>query len=99
MILAPKKQGEVLPESVDFISALTPGTSVTGSSVTATVWSGNDPNPAAILQGGSSVSGTIVTQTVTGGVVGTIYNLLFRAFVAAGTVEISALLAIETDEV
>lgn len=54
--------------------ALDDGTAV----VTATVLTGTDPNPSAILSGVPSVSGSKVLQFVIGGVNGVTYKLVFQ---------------------
>lgn len=43
------------------------------------VFTGADPNPAAILSGVATVSGYDVVQEVTGGIPGVIYQLTFFA--------------------
>lgn len=59
----------------DFISLLQVGETISTAVVTAGVWSGNDPNAAAIISGAASISGTKVLQLITAGVLGCIYGL------------------------
>lgn len=94
--LPTKLPGETIPEPVDFISKLPAGVSISSVNATvASVLSGNDPNPAAIISGAASSSGTVVTQVVTGGVLGTVYSLLFSVNGSDGGVyQITAILAV-----
>jgi hypothetical protein len=99
--LKPKRQGETCYGSspFDFISALAPAETITFQVVTATVYSGNDPTPAAIISGAASlINVTQVEQLFTGGVVGVIYDLLCRVTTNIGqTLEQAAYLAIIPD--
>jgi len=76
VLLSPKQQGETANYNFDFISRLGVNETITTQSVTATVWSGNDPSPSSIISGAATASRTVVTQKITGGVVGTIYKLV-----------------------
>lgn len=59
----------------DFLSQLSIGETISGATVTATLFSGTDASPSAIISGAASVSGPIVTQKVIDGVVGVVYLL------------------------
>ena len=63
----------------DFISDLTQGEVVSSAAVAATVWSGFDPTPSAVITGVATLSGTTVNQMTTGGEQGTIYKLTCTA--------------------
>lgn len=63
-----------LPElGFDLISQLLPGETVASAQVTASVYSGADANPSAILAGPPALSLTKVLQLFTAGVAGVIY--------------------------
>ena len=64
------------PRSVDFISKLPSGVSISSAGAAISLYSGNDPNPEAILKS-ISFSGTLVTAVFTGGVLGSIYLVEF----------------------
>lgn len=83
VLFQPKQVGESANYKFDFISRLAVGETITTQSVTATVWSGTDPDPAAIISGAATASGTIVTQKITGGVAGTIYKLVCQVTTSA----------------
>jgi hypothetical protein len=77
--LKPKRQGETCYGSspFDFISVLAVGETIATQVVTASVYSGNDPSPSALISGAAAVQNvTQVIQLFTGGVVGVIYNLI-----------------------
>ena len=98
VILPAKKLGETVFIAIDFISKLGVGETITGAVCTCTVYTGNDPNPSAVINGVAQVSGTIVDQLVTGGVLGTIYEILAKATTSLGqTLELSGFLAIVPD--
>ena len=78
ILLSPKAQGETCFTSspFDFISCLQQGETILTFSVGATVYSGTDTNPSAILSGTPTVvNGTQVRQLTTGGVNGVTYEL------------------------
>jgi len=74
----PKKQGESLLLTAEFISSLGGTESIGSPVVTINVWSGTDPNPSAMLSGVPTASGSQVKQMVTGGVPGVVYYLTFQ---------------------
>lgn len=95
VILQPKRQGETIGYVVDFISSLAPGEVILTAACIATVYSGVDAFPAAIISGSSTFQGTQVNQGVTGGVTGTIYSLLYVVTTSfAQTIEINAYLPV-----
>lgn len=60
----------------NFKSGLAVGETILTAQVTASVYSGVDSNPSAILSGSPTIDGTMVHQIMTGGVVGCVYVLL-----------------------
>lgn len=76
VLFDPKRQIEspILP--FDFISKLAAGETISTQVVTASVYSGVDPTPSAIISGVASTVNTIVSQKITAGVIGVIYLLI-----------------------
>jgi hypothetical protein len=98
IVLAPKPLGETRRETFDFSSRLASGETLTGASGSASVYSGTDASPSALLQGSASVSGALAYVTLTGGVVGVLYEILCTATTSAGQVlTLSAYLALTPD--
>lgn len=60
----------------DFTDDLAAAETISTQVVTATVYSGTDANPSAIISGSASASGAEVSQKVTGGTAGVVYTLL-----------------------
>lgn len=73
--LAGKIAAETVKVSFDFTSRLATGETISTKSVAATVWSGTDASPSAIISGSASNSGAVVTQVVTAGTEGVVYVL------------------------
>ena len=98
MIIPSKKLGETVFVLVDFISQLGPGETIVSAFCTCSTYTGVDPNPSAVIDGAATVSGTVVSQLTTGGVLGTIYELLATANTSLGQViELSGYLAVVPD--
>lgn len=96
--LPPKLLGEVVDVTFDFSSRLGVSETISTKSVAASVLSGVDASPSAIISGAASSSGAIVTQRLTGGVLGVLYELLATVTTSAGqTLQIAAYLAIAPD--
>lgn len=76
MAQATKKVGETAPTTFDFTSQLGATETISTQVVAATVYSGVDANPSAIISGAATASGKIVSQVLTAGVSGVIYQLL-----------------------
>lgn len=72
----PKRVGETAPVTFDFTSSLALAETISTQVVAATVYSGTDANPSAIISGAASASGKIVSQNITAGISGVIYQLL-----------------------
>lgn len=84
VIFGGKLYGETKNFVFDFASLIALGESISSASVSATVYSGVDSSPSALISGSASISGTQVTQKVTGGVLGVTYNLVCTAITSAG---------------
>jgi hypothetical protein len=98
VVLSPKKLGETKLIPMDFISKLGVGETILSASANIGVYSGTDPSPGAMLLGPIGVSGSIAAQYVTGGVVGTVYELLYTVVTSAGqTLELSGYLSVAPD--
>lgn len=73
-------EGKLASETViltfDFTSRLSAAETISSQSVTATVYSGTDASPSAIINGSASASGQKVTQSIIGGTLGVTYLLL-----------------------
>ena len=96
--LDPKRQGETVNRTFDFTSKLAINETISTQVVTASVWSGVDAAPAALINGAASAAGTVVTQSFTAGVVGVIYLLICRITTNLGqTLELGALFAVIPD--
>lgn len=100
ILLQPKTPGTTEKVVFDFISHLAVGETISTQIVAATVWSGVDANPSAIVSGAATASGTKVTQAITGGVAGTIYKLVCTITTSGSqTLQMLGYLAIVADPV
>lgn len=94
-ILDSKLQGETRTYTFDFISQLAVGETISTKAVAATVYSGTDANPSAIVSGAAGSSGTKVTQSITGGVLGVLYTLICTITTSTGqTLQMSGFVAV-----
>lgn len=75
--VSPKYATESRILTFDFTNLLGPGESILSisTSPSATVISGNDPNPSDIISGSASLTSPQVYQMITGGIAGTIYQV------------------------
>ena len=84
----PQYSTESLVRGMDFSARLSPTSdTLTGMpTVTASVYSGSDPNPSGILVGSPSLSSNNmqVLQRISGGIPGTAYLLSFKCGTAQG---------------
>lgn len=99
-VFSPKLAGEVVTCRFEFVSKLSinPAETISTQVVTASVYSGVDASPSAILSGSATLDGTGVKQLITGGVAGTVYLLVCTVTTSQGqTLKISAYLVIESD--
>lgn len=98
IVTQPKLAGETQTFSFDFISRLAVGETISTQVVAATVWSGTDSNPSAVISGSATASGTIVNQAITGGVVGVIYSLVCTITTSfSQTLKLATYMAVTTD--
>ncbi len=70
-----KYAAETRKEVFDFTSRLAVGETLSSASTTATVYSGTDASPSAIISGAASIAGAQVTQAITAGTLGVTYLL------------------------
>lgn len=95
-----KRAGEIRTLTFDFGAQLAAAEAISTQSVAATVWTGTDASPSAVISGSASLSGSVVSQKVTGGTAGNIYNLICTVTTSAGqTLKIAGLLAILPEQV
>ena len=93
-----KPTGVTKNVQIDFTSQLAIGETISTQVVAATVYSGTDASPSAVISGAATASGAVVTQKITAGVVGVIYELLCTITTSASqTLELSAYLAAVPD--
>lgn len=71
-----KFDSETLLLTFDFQADLAVGETLSGPTIAASVYSGTDASPSAIITGSATVSGATVTQKFTGGTVGNIYYVV-----------------------
>jgi hypothetical protein len=77
-------QGETKLVPFNFSSDLASGETISTKAVTATVYSGTDASPSAVISGSATSSGAIVTQKVIGQTLGVIYELLCEITTSLG---------------
>lgn len=93
-----KLAGETKTVPFDFTSLLASGETISTKSCAATVYSGTDASPSAIISGSASSSGAVVSQLITAGVVGVIYSLVCTITTSAGqTLQLAGFLAVLPD--
>lgn len=98
-VLNQKLSGEAKNYMFDFSADLAVGETISGSSCSASIYSGAT-GTAALTIGSASVSGGVVTQAFSGGTAGAIYSVLVSVTTSAGqTLNRSGFLAIWPDPV
>lgn len=98
IVTQPKLVGETASLVFDFASRLAAGETISTQVVAASVYSGVDATPSAIISGSATASGTQVTQKITGGVSGVIYELLCTITTSGGqTLQMATFLAVVPD--
>jgi flagellar biosynthesis protein FliR len=99
VVIPPKRLGEtVILNPWNFISLLSVSETISSATVTATVYSGIDANPSAMISGSTTITGTVVSQKIVGGVVGVVYELLCAAVTSAGqTLQLAGYFAVIPD--
>jgi hypothetical protein len=97
----PARLSEVsfLSQPFDFVAQLAIGETISTQAVTASVYQGTDPNPAALIHGAAAVQNiTQVVQMVAPLVLGVIYELLCTVTTSLGqTLKQSGYLAVIPD--
>lgn len=71
-----KNPVDVKSYEFEFGDQLLFGEIITSAAVAASVYSGDDDTPSAIISGDAVIDGTKITQEIIGGVDGTTYNLV-----------------------
>lgn len=96
IILPAKNPSATQPVEFNFLSQLAQGETVTGGTITATLWSGSTDDSASIMTGAASVTNsTILQRKVTAGTAGNIYELKAVATTSSSnTLVITARLAV-----
>lgn len=84
IVIPPGKLGDDFDIPFDFISGLDPGVVLVSATVTCSLYSGTDPNPAALIDGPASVSGTIAFQAVKPTILGNVYDLSCAGVTSTG---------------
>ncbi len=79
-----KTSSEKINEVFDFENQLASSETISTASVTATVYSGTDASPSAIVSGSASISGAQVTQKIVDGTEGVVYLLTCTVTTSAG---------------
>ena len=74
-----KHASEIRQEVFDFTSRLAVGETISNAVVTATVYSGTDAAPSALIRGSATISGAQVKQVLMAGVLGVTYLLTCAA--------------------
>ena len=98
IILEGKLAGETTIATFDFTSRLAAAETISTASVAATVYSGTDATPSAVISGSSTITGQKVTQKLTGGTLGVIYKLVCTITTSLGqTLLLTAFLAVVPD--
>lgn len=84
VVLSGKVSSETINQAFDFTSRLGVAETISTKVVTATVYSGTDASPSAIISGSPTSSGAVVTQALTGGVTGVTYLVVCAITTSAG---------------
>ena len=93
-----KLAAETVIETFDFTSRLALAETISTAVTTATVYSGVDASPSAIVSGSATISGKTVTQAITGGVLGVVYLLKCQITTSLSqTLDLTAFLPIIPD--
>lgn len=84
VILGAKRATESRNEVFDFASLIASGETLSTAVTTATVHSGTDSSPSAVISGSASISGTKVTQKLIAGTLGVTYLITCTVTTSAG---------------
>lgn len=95
VVFGGKNSGETKNLVFDFAGRLAIGESVSSATTVATVYSGTDSTPSAVINGAATCSGTKATQSVKAGTVGVTYLLTCTAVTSASqTLVLTGFLAV-----
>ena len=86
MLWQPKALSETRNYNFDATNVFSAGQTIVSIMTSASLYSGFDPSPSAILSGTPSVSGTNIVQQITGGAVGAVYDVECSIVIGAGMV-------------
>ena len=89
VVMESKLVDESLSVVVSFLSRLAVGETVQTTAVVASLASGTDATPSAILSGVGTITGADVSQRVIGGLAGNIYMLTFSIRTSANNIYIN----------
>lgn len=81
-----KSAASTLTIAFNFAASCATNETITSASTTATVYSGTDATPSAIIDGAAALNGKEITQSITAGVVGVTYLLTCTANTSLGQV-------------
>lgn len=97
--LGVKLAGETVKKEFDFTSRLALGETISTAVVTASVYSGTDASPSAIISGSAAISGAKVTQALAAGTLGVTYLLLCSITTSTSqTLKLGGLLTVVSDQ-
>lgn len=95
IIFPGKASSETFIATFNFVSRLSAAETISTASVAATVYSGTDATPSAIVSGSATISGKTVTQSITAGTEGVTYKLVCTITTSLSqTLQLSAFLTI-----
>lgn len=98
VIFEGKLLGETSTVQFSFLSRLGASETISSASIAASVYSGTDAAPSAIINGSASIGGSTVSQSITGGTLGVTYELLCTANTSLSQVlQLSGFLVIMPD--
>jgi hypothetical protein len=94
VIIDPKRvAGHIFPP-FDFLAQMDVGDTLSGVTVTVTVWSGVDANPSAVWDASTIIAGSIVRPGLQAGLAGVIYLIKITAGAGSKVLVLEGLLAI-----
>lgn len=94
----PKLQGDTVNYFFDFTSRLAVSETILTATCSASVYTGVDASPSAIISGTATIAGGVVAQAITAGVAGVIYEVKCVVTTSAGqTANISSYIAVIPD--
>jgi hypothetical protein len=76
-VLRPKRVVEVMPVEADFTKYLLSGEIIDTAEVAVLVFSGEDPDPSAMLYDSVEIAGAVVSQRIAVGIAGVVYIIKF----------------------